>query len=132
MDGGGNGDLDLGVGDAAQTGRVCCRHVELMQRRQQIRPRHVELAGVAIDAKDRGFVATADAVGDLTEGTGVEVGRYQPQDRLVPGVVVSQGHVVPARLENRPVVVHVRHLDAHDRYCAQSTCETKIFRTYIK
>jgi len=119
----GHGDLDLGVDGALQAGCIRRGDVELMQRRarEQTRPRYVQFASVAIDAEDASLVAAADAIGELAEQAGIEVARHQPQDRPVHRAITPQGHVVPARLENRPVVVHVRHLDAHDRYGAQST-----------
>lgn len=128
----GDGDLDLGVEDALQTGRVGRRDVELMQRRarEQTRPRHVELAGVAIDAEHTGLVAAADAIGDLAEQAVIEITRHQSQDRPVRRAVAPQAHVVRARLENRPVVVHVRHLEPHDRDGAQPTWKQNRIRPF--
>lgn len=115
-----DGDLDLGVNEALQAGRVSRRHVELMQRRsrEQAWSRHVQLAGISIDAKDSGLVAASDTIGDLAGKPGIKVGRYYLQDWTVYGAVATQGHVIFPRLEDWPVVVHVRHFDAHDRYSA--------------
>jgi len=84
------------------------------QPREQTRPRHVQLAGVTIDMKDPILIAATDAIGDMAEGVGIEIGRHQFQNRIMHHAVVAQGHVVLPRVENWPVVVHVRHVDAHD------------------
>lgn len=122
--GGGRCDPDFGVVHALQACRVRGRHVQLMERRpgEERRPSHFHLPRVAVDLEDARLVPARDPIRHLAEQSGVQIRGDHPQNCPLERAVGPQRHVVPPRLEDRTVVVHVGHLHPHDGHGAQATC----------
>lgn len=129
--GGGRGDSDFSVVHALQACRVRCRHVQLMERRpgEERRPRHFHFPRVPIDLENACLVPARDPVRHLAEQPRVQIRGDHPQNCPLNRVVGLQRHVVPSRLEDRTVVVHVGHLHPHDGHGAQTPCNQANTRT---
>lgn len=117
---------DLGVDGGAHAGAVAGRHVEVVARRRPAqRPSDEDGARLAVDAEEAVVVGRLGAHQFVVHGaetTGVGVGgRHHHHGRAAGSAVLAKAHVVLARVERWPVVVHVRQLDLHHRRRAQTT-----------
>ena len=118
-----DGDEDFGVVSGTESAAVRRRNVESVgESSAGQRPRQEDLAAGHFDPEQSLLVAGDDGVADGAVLAGIAVGGDDDDDRRVDGLALAQRNVVLARVERRPVVVDVHHLDLDHGCRAETTC----------